>query len=113
MCRSYATLQRQSTSKDASGGIVSVYAAVSGYSSVSCDIQPASGTIRDQYMRQGTFASHTLYFPDDIPAVAGDRLQTTNDRTGVTHTYLFRGRRGPAQGYDQWACVVDVEEQIT
>jgi len=112
MCRSYATLQRQTATKDASGGIVSSYAAVSGYSDQPCDIQPASGSTRMQYMREQTTVSHTLYFADALPAVAGDRLTFVDD-AGTTHTYLFRGVRPKAPGYTQWACVVDVEEQIS
>lgn len=108
MLRSTCTLERKSTSKDASGGMVNTFAAVSGYSGISCDVQTASGTTQQRYMQEKTIVTHTIYFDQDVPAKAGDRF--TNDDG---ETFLFKGRRPPSKGYDAWPCVVDVEEQLT
>ena len=106
MCRSSATLQRQAVTKDASGGMVHSYANVSGSVDLPCDIQPASGRVRDQYMQRNLAVTHTMYFPDDVTVLPGDRL------TASGRTFLFQGKRPPAMGYDQWATTLDVEEQI-
>ncbi len=111
MCRSFVTLQAMTSGKDASGGIVNSYADVSGYQSIAADIQPASGNVRMQYAHMQTTVSHTIYLTADVPAVAGSRFTATYD-DGTDHVFLFKGRRPPAPGYDQWPCIVDCEEQI-
>lgn len=106
MCRSTITLKRVTTAKDAAGGQAQTYTAVSGYSGIRCDIQPASSAIREQYREMQLAGTFSIYFAQDVPARAGDQL-TGSDGT----VYQFRGVRPPAPGYQQWACVVDVERQ--
>lgn len=112
MCRSQITLKRPTHSKDASGGDVKTFAAVSGYSGVACDIQPASGRVRDQYMQKQLNVTHTVYFPVDTPVRAGDQLVYSDPILSQDRIFQFQGLRPVAPGYVQWACIVDVEEQF-
>ncbi len=104
MCRSRVTVQRQTVTKDASGGMVQTYADL--YTDRACDIQPASGRVREQYMQQNLAVSHTIYLADAITILPGDRLVSNG------HTFLFQGLRPAAFGYDVWPTIVDVEEQV-
>ena len=106
MLRSTCTLKRKSGTKDSGGGWVDDYADVSGYADVSCDIQPASGRVREQYHQQQLAVTHTIYFAEDVPARAGDQIVGPDGEI-----YQFQGYRPQAPGYRQWACVVDVERQ--
>lgn len=112
VCATFCTLQRQTVAKDASGGLVTSFANVTGYVDLTCDIQPASGNVRLQYQHMQTTATHTIYFADNVSnARAGDRFQAVDD-SGTTHTYLFRGVRTPSPGRIDWPTVIDVEEQL-
>jgi len=102
-----ATLERKSSAKDASGGMVNTFAALADYTDLPCDIQPANGTVQMRYQQAHLICTHTIYFAADVPAVAGDRF------TSDGRTFLVMGRRSPAPGRLQWPCVVDVEEQVT
>lgn len=103
MLKTTGTLQRKTAAKDASGGYTTTYADVQ--SNVKCDIQPASGSIRDQYMQHNMFVTHTVYLASDVTAKEGDRW-SSNSRI-----FLVRGYRKSAPGYLQWPCILDVEEQ--
>lgn len=105
MCRSTATLKRHTETKDATGGLIPTYSAVSGYSDQPCDIQPASGRVREQYMQKQLAVTHTFYFADDMPARAGDQLVYDS------RIFQVQGYTPQAPNYDQWACKVDCEEQ--
>lgn len=106
MLRTSCTWQRKTTSKDAAGGMVNTFSAVSGYSDIPCDIQPASSNTRMRYMQEQLNVSHTIYFAQAVPANAGDRF------TSDGRTFLFQGRRPSAPGYVQWAEMCDVQEQL-
>lgn len=106
MLRTSATLQRAPQGKDNSGGMVKNFADVTGYVDVPCDIQPASGNVRLQYMQQNKIVSHTMYFGQAITVLAGDRFATSDGRY-----FHFRGQKPAAPGYTQWPGIVDVEEQ--
>lgn len=102
----YVTLQRKTDAKDASGGLQRTYAAVAGYSDVAVDIQPASGSVQMRYMANESIVTHSAFFADNVPAVAGDRLVGSDGRI-----YEVKGRRVPG-ARDQWPTVVDVEEHL-
>ncbi len=106
MLKTTATLKRKSNTKDASGGLTPTFTAVSGYSDVPCDIQPATGSVRMQYMQNQTNVSHTMFFQTDIGAKAGDIL------TSGSRIFQFRGKEQSAPGYRQWAAKIHVEEQL-
>lgn len=107
MLRTTGTLRRKTpTNKDASGGMVMVYANVSGQVDVPCDIQPASGTVRMQFMEMQANVSHTVFTQADTGAKAGD-VWYSNSRT-----FMFRGKEVMAPGYPVWACKMHVEEQL-
>lgn len=111
MCRSLVTLKRKTAAKDSTGGYAPTFAAVDGYTSVACDIQPASGRIREQYMERQLNVTHTVFFPVDTPARAGDQLIYADPVLSTNRVLQVQGMRPVAPGYNQWACVVDVEEQ--
>ena len=108
LSRTAATLKRKVLVKDASGGpTMPSYAAVSGYSNVPCDIQPATGSIRDQYMQTQANVTHTIYAETDIPAKAEDIF------VAAGRTFQFRGRDPVPPGYEgEWPCQIHVEEQL-
>src|SRR6185436_4229948 len=107
LLRTTGTLKRRATAKDASGGSLETgsLVAVSGYSDIPCDVQPASGTVRLQYMQAQSFVTHTVYSETEIPAKAED-IFTVGGRN-----FQFRGREMPPPGYetDGWPAVMHVE----
>ena len=107
MLATTCTLERKSSTKDASGGMTNTFAAVSGYSGIACDIQPASGSVQMRYQQKGTICTHSIYFAEDVPAFAGDRFTTDDSRT-----FLVMGIRKASPGRIQWPCIVDVEERL-
>lgn len=110
LLRTTGTLNRRANAKDASGGSLETGAlvAVTGYSDIPCDVQPASGTVRMQYMQTQLFVTHTVYSETEIPAKAED-IFTVNGRN-----FQFRGREMPPPGYegDQWPAAMHVEELL-
>lgn len=108
MCdRTSGTLKRKVLVKDASGGMtMASYAAVSGYSGFACDIQPAKGSTRLQYMQEQANVTHTIFTESEIPAKPEDIIVIEG------RTFQFRGREMPAVGYDQWPAQMHVEEQL-
>lgn len=107
MCRTSGTLKRPTNSKDASGGmVVDPFVVIAGYDGVACDIQPATGSIRFQYMQQQLNVSHTVFTASEIPAKPGDVW------VSGARTFQFRGREMPAPGYGQWPAKMHVEEQL-
>ena len=108
LSRTAATLKRKVLVKDASGGMtMATYAAVSGYSGVPCDIQPASGSVRDRYMQTQANVTHTIYSETDIPARAEDIL------VAGSRIFQFRGIEPVPPGYEgQWPLQIHVEEQL-
>lgn len=109
LLRTTGTLKRKTLAKDASGGpLVDPYVAVSGYSDVPCDIQPASGTVRMQYMQRQENVTHSVYSETNIPAKSEDIFVSAG------RTFQFRGREPLPPGYesDQWPAVTHVEEQL-
>ncbi len=109
LLRTSGTLTRKVLVKDASGGMtMPSYTAVAGYSAVPCDIQPASGTTRMQYMQKQVNVTHTIYSETEIPAKAEDVI------VAAGRTFQFRGREPLPPGYefDQWPAVIHVEEQL-
>lgn len=104
MCRDTVTQKRKSNTKDASGGMTMTFATVT--SDIACDIQPASASVRMQYMQMNEQATYTIYLTEDITAYAGDIFVNSESRT-----FQFRGKRKPATGYNQWPAIIDVEEQ--
>lgn len=110
LLRTTVTLKRKVLVKDASGGeTMPSYAAVSGYSGVACDIQPASDSVRSQYMQVQANLMHTILSETQIPAKAEDILVSNGGRT-----FQFRGRKPLPEGYelDQWPAEIHVEEQL-
>ncbi len=68
------TLQRETTTKDASGGPVQTWANVPGAVDVPADIQSAGGNVRRRFMELGLVVTSTVYLSRDIDARASDRL---------------------------------------
>lgn len=107
LLRTTGTLKRKVLVKDASGGAtMPSYSAVSGYTDVPCDIQPASGTTRMQYMQLQANVTHSVYSESEIPAKAEDIFVSGG------RTFQFRGREMPPPGYDEWPAIMHVEEQL-
>ena len=105
MLRTTVDHQRQTATKDASGGEVVTFAAVN--SGVRCDIQPASASVALQYMERQMNVSHTIYFGTDIQAKPGDRF------VSGTRNFKFQGYRRMPPGYgNDWPGIADVEEQL-
>ena len=110
MLRTSGTLKRRtSTVKDSSGGIPpATAAAVSGATSIACDIQPASSNTITKYMQKQLDCSHSIYFNQDVAALEGDVFVSA---AGLTYKVL--GRRLGAPGYTQWPCILDVAQDVT
>lgn len=106
MLRTTCTQKRPTTIKDESGGASKTFASVTGAVDVPCDIQPASGSVRMQYMQQQAQAVHTIYFSQEVTPRAGDIF------VSGSRTFQFLGRRPAAPGYQVWPTIVDVEEQF-
>lgn len=107
MLRTTGTLRRKtSATKDASGGMTMTFADVTSQVDVPCDIQPASGLVRMQYMQPQSNVSHTVFTESDVGGKAGD-IWVSGGRT-----FQFRGKEPPAPGYQQWAVKMHVEEQL-
>ena len=68
------TLQRQTTTKDTSGGPVQTWANVSGAVNVPADVQPAGGSIKKRFAQLGLVVSYTVYLSRDVGARASDRI---------------------------------------
>jgi len=107
MCdRATGTLQRVTNAKDASGGATQTFANVSGFVNVPCDIQPARGSVRMQYMQQQLNVTHTVFTEREVTAKAGD-VWVSGGRI-----FQFQGREPPPPGYDAWPAQMHVEEQL-
>lgn len=108
LSRTSATLKRKVLVKDASGGMtMPSYSAVTGYSNVPCDIQPASDQVRSQYMQTQANVTHVVLSETEIPAKAEDIL------VAAGRTFQFRGRKPQPPGYEgQWPAEIHVEEQL-
>ncbi|MGH8358112.1 MAG: phage head completion protein [Pseudomonas sp.] len=68
------TLERETTTKDASGGPTQTWANVAGQVNVPCDVQPASGKVIARFLGKGLVVQYTIYLSQDIGARASDRL---------------------------------------
>jgi head-tail adaptor len=106
MCRSYVTLERQTVTKDAAGGMPRSWATVTA--DTPADIQPASARVMLAWMQQQLRVSHTIYLSADVQAKKTDRFTTSDGRI-----FLIHGYRRSAPGYTSWPAVADVEEVIT
>lgn len=104
MLRSIGTLQRSTSTKDASGGATK--GAWSEVTTAACDIQPASSDVREQYMQQKLVVSHSVFVADDVGARAGDRWLFG------TRYFLVQGYTPPAPGYPSWPGRIDGLEQM-
>jgi head-tail adaptor len=104
MLRSSGTLQRQTSTKDASGGKTQAWATVTA--SVPCDIQPASGNLQFQYAQRHLVVTHQIFVASDIGARETDRF------TSGSRTFRVMGWTPPAPGYAQWPGKLDVEEVL-
>ncbi len=126
MCRTSGTLKRRNLSKDASGGMLMVpttvgpvttpgYVVVAGYENIPCDIQPATGSTRLQYMQEQMNVTHTVYTEEEIPAKAGDLWMTgigsDGDETDARR-FQVQGREMPPPGYEEWPAQMHVLEQL-
>lgn len=104
LCRTVATLQRETVLYDASGGQTKVWADLTA--DVPCDIQPASSQRVTVYAAKKIEVSHTIYLSQDVSAKATDRF--------VSGTRIFRikGYKPSAPGYEEWPSEADVMEQV-
>lgn len=103
------TLKRKTLVKDANAAMtIPSFTAVAGYSDVPCDVQPARGTVRMQYMQQQANVTHTVYSETEIPGRPEDVFIVAG------RTFQFRGREQPPPGYegDEWPAQMHVEEQL-
>ncbi len=103
LCRNTVALQRQSTTKDASGGPVQTFAVL--VPGVACDIQPASPSVREQFARLQQIVEYTVFLTKDIGATTSDRLVD-----GKGNVYLL-GEGGYMAGdslYPLWPAVAHV-----
>jgi len=107
MLRTACTLQRQTVTKDTSGGATRAWANVAGASDAPCDLQPASSAVRLQFQQQRQAVTHTLYLATDVGARAADRFVIG----ARTFLLIPGGYQAPAPGYGQWPAVAHVEEQ--
>lgn len=105
MLRSVGVLQRSASTKDASGGAVKASWADVG-EETACDVQPASGSVRIQYLRLQMVVTHTVYVAGDVEARQGDRWYTGG------RYFLVQGYTPPAPGYGSWPGRIDAEEQV-
>lgn len=109
LCRTTGTLKRKTLVKDANAAMtISSFTAVSGYSNVPCDVQPARGSVRMQYMQESSNVTHTVYSETEIPGRPEDVFIVAG------RTFQFRGREQPPPGYegDEWPAQMHVEEQL-
>jgi head-tail adaptor len=105
MLRSKGTLQRSTSTKDASGGRTLAWSDVSGSTDVRCDIQPASGSTVFKYAQMHIVVTHQILVAGDIGARADDRF------TSGTRHFRIIGWAPPAPGYAQWPGKLDCEEE--
>lgn len=104
MLRTTVTHQRNTTTKDASGGEVASFATVTA--DIPCDIQPASSNTVFRYSQKNILVSHSIYLAADISPKGQDQF------ISGSRVFMFRGYRPPAPGYGYWPAVVDVEELL-
>lgn len=104
MLRSAGTLQRSTSTKDGSGGAVK--GTWNEITAANCDVQPASSTIREQYLQLKLIVTHSIFVSADVAARAGDRWKVD------TRYFLVQGYKPPAPGYPQWPGRIDGEEQV-
>jgi hypothetical protein len=110
MCRSTATLERHTITKDSSGGMV-VPPWNTQKSDITCDIQPATASTILRWAQLVIRVSHTIYCTEDIGALAGDRITVTADDGSVRY-FKVEGDGKVAAGYeDDWPATVDVIEE--
>lgn len=86
------TLQRKSTSVDASLGAADSYTNVA--SNVAATIQPVSGKERWVLAQRGVYYTHKIYFAQDIGATPRDRILTSDGRTFIISKYFDQAGRG-------------------
>ena len=106
MLPSLCTLQNKTSTNDSSGGMVNTFADAPGGTDIPCDIQPAQGSVRIQYMQNQLNVTHTIFTEEDIGAVAGDIIISEG------RTFQFQGKEQPAPNRFQWPGVAHVEEQL-
>lgn len=109
LLRTTGTLKRKTLVKDANAAeSISGFTAVSGYSDVPCDIQPARSSVRMQYMQDQLNVTHTVRSETEIPGRPEDIF------VAAGRTFQFRGREQPPPGYegDEWPARMHVEEQL-
>lgn len=99
MLRSTVTLQRKTTTKDASGGPVDTFANVAGAIAVPCDVQPASANTRQRFARMQQEVDFSIYLSQDIGATSTDRLV---DDAGNLYLVVEGGYTAGGRGYLLW-----------
>ncbi len=100
LCRHSCTLQRQTTTKDASGGPVQSFSTI--IAGVPCAIQPASPSVREQFARLQQIVEYTVYLTQDIGATTSDRIV---DEYGNTYLLVEGGYMAGDPVYPEWPAV--------
>ena len=68
------SFQRKSPTRDASGGAVEGYTAVTGSADIPCLVQASSGTATRTLGQRQVVITHAVYFAADPGWVRGDRI---------------------------------------
>lgn len=106
MCRTRVTLERQTSTKDPSGGPLQTFRAVPAATDVPCDIQPASAQVQQRYLRNDIVVDYTVFLTADIGALSSDRLSDSN---GIKYLLVEGGYMAGATGYPLWPAVAHVK----
>ena len=93
-------IERAIASEDEYGSRTRVWGSAS--EGVSCWVQPAASSVREDYAARNLTVTHTIYFATDPGAVMGDRVKFG------TRYMKIQGARNTAETSELW--VLDCEE---
>lgn len=106
MLHTTCTIQRDTATKDASGGKVQSLSTL--VEDEPCDIQPVSAEVSLEYRKKELKVSHSIYFARDVEAREYDKV------VSGSRSFVVVGYRPGAQGYgDDWPSVLDVDEHAS